>query len=119
MIERREWVRPAASPADDLQVFYLSSPTRVEWARVWVLRKSGLPVRIVHWDPRDEDHLELLFDYLEEQPAEAFDPALFERRMHQLDEPADRVYALLREPGGQPVSPNDLPPEKRAGASRR
>ncbi|MBN2310786.1 MAG: hypothetical protein JXR94_17565, partial [Candidatus Hydrogenedentes bacterium] len=91
----------AASVSGDMQVFDVTNDRTPEWLRVWVLKDSGLPVRLRLWDPRDGDSTEMLFEYMEEQPDEAFDPQAFAEVLAPRDTTTNKAYALLRDPGGR------------------
>ncbi|MBI5094636.1 MAG: hypothetical protein HZB26_19650 [Candidatus Hydrogenedentes bacterium] len=101
---------PNAEPSVSrgIEAFDVTNDANPEWMRVWVLKEAGLPVRFRWWDPRDGECSEMLFDYMREQPAEAFDPDALAAAM--LARPAHKnpLYALLLEPGGQLLTPEDL-----------
>lgn len=93
---------------DDMQVFDLAARNRPEWMRLWVLRKSQLPVRLRMWDPSDGSQTELLFDYANEMPADAFDAGLVKTALLEKQGTPNRLYALLKDSGGHPLSPEQL-----------
>lgn len=97
-----------ASVSSDMQVFDVTNDQSPQWMRIWALRSSRLPVRLRHWDPTDGDSIEVLFDYMQEQPAEAFDPAAFKRALSDTPGGSNRAYALLQDPGGRQLTPSDL-----------
>ena len=70
--------------------------------RVWALRKSRLPIRILKWHKKNSRYVELIFTYSKEQPPEFFDPDTFAA---VLDDPSVSSHRLmnflLRDPGGQ------------------
>lgn len=88
----------------------------VKWpyarARVWALRETMLPIRIVFWvmDNSKEGRLlpspkyDLIFTYSKEQPKEFFDPQVFAAK---LKDPAVSIWSLLymfyQYPGGNPA----------------
>lgn len=96
-----------ASISTDLDVFDVTNDANPEWMRIWVLKRAGLPVRIRLWDPRQGDSVEMLFDYMLEQPADAFEPASLSRAM-QAPASTNRLYSLLREPGEKMLTPSDM-----------
>jgi hypothetical protein len=63
-----------ASIAPDMQVFDLTQSGYSIWNRLWVLKKSELPIRSRFWDPNNGHQIETLYDYFTEMPDEAFDP---------------------------------------------
>ena len=65
--------------AEDLAVFDLESEddSNPQWFRIWTLKKSGLPVRIRMWDPRDAATVDMLIDYSKPQPDVFFDPKAY------------------------------------------
>lgn len=97
-----------ASIGDDLQVFDVTNDRTPEWMRIWVLKNSGLPVRLRVWDPRSGDSADVLFDYLKEQSEEAFDPAAFEASLRKQSGRANAIYSLLKDRGGRPLTPQDV-----------
>jgi hypothetical protein len=97
-----------ASVAANMIVFDVMSADSPEWMRIWVLKDSGLPVRLRDSNPSNGDSLEVVFDYLKEQPAEAFDPVAFQKAMRPLPGESNKAHALLQDPGGQPVTPLDI-----------
>ena len=97
-----------AAVSHDIEVFDVTNDVSPEWMRVWVLQDAGLPVRMRIWDPRDGDCTEMLFDYMREQPAEAFDPDALAAVILARQGNQSPLYALLREPGGQLLTPEDL-----------
>ena len=94
-----------AANSQDIEVFDVTNNSTPEWMRVWVMKNAGLPMRFRLWDPRDGQCTEMLFDYMSEQPAEAFEPDAVSKAIleHQ-----NAIYALLREPGKQLLTPEDL-----------
>ena len=109
---KREDLRPVpnveAGFASDLQVFDFPSPASPEWLRLWVLRKSELPVRIRSLDPRQGGQIEAVFDYFTRMPEEAFDAVQVSTALHAKQGGANKLYALLKDPGGRPLTPEDL-----------
>ena len=94
--------------AEDLAVFDLETgqDNNPQWFRIWALKKSGLPVRIRMWDPRDAATVEMLIDYSKPQPEPFFDPkafasALADVRTNELN----LAYLYLKDPGGKSYVP--------------
>jgi len=83
----------------DLLVFDAESYDTLWNIRVWALRESKLPIRILKWHRRYDRYEEVLFSYSREQPKEFFNPDAFEER---LKDPAftehDLKYMFLRDP---------------------
>jgi hypothetical protein len=89
--------------------FYYAN-TKYGRARVWALRKSRLPIRVVMWAMHD-DHInkrlvrspvwDMIFTYSKEQPTQFFDPEAFAAK---LKEPANSIESLMymfhQYPGG-------------------
>ena len=106
----------------DLIVFDVQSERTREWCRVWVLRESGLPIRLRSHDPRDGESVEIVFLYDSVQPASFFDAEVFEQYMTE-NIPAvashssvnGLAYALQRDPGGKPITlwPRSEPDESK------
>ncbi|MFT3780568.1 MAG: hypothetical protein QM790_01045 [Nibricoccus sp.] len=92
----------------DMQVFDFSAKNRSEWMRLWVLHKSELPVRLRMWDACDSTQTDLVFDYATQMPADAFDAALVRKELLSKQGTANRLYTLLNDSGGRPLSPEQL-----------
>lgn len=88
--------------ADDLLVFDARSRDTLWWLRVWSLRESKLPARILKWHRKDGRYYELLFTYSKEQPSIFFDPEAFAAMLH--DQSIDQhslMNMYLQDPGGR------------------
>ncbi len=96
-----------ASVARDLAVFDMVGDSQGDWVRIWALRESRLPVRVLFWDPGRAGSVDVLLSYFNEQPAEFFDPAAFRKTIEGMADPASQAYSLLKDPGGRPWSPQD------------
>ncbi len=95
--------------ANDLVVFDMADETSPAWLRIWALRDSRLPVRMRYWDPRTGESVDVVLSYAHEQPARFFDAEAYKAALAEEDEDAPgRAYALLKDPGGRPVTPADL-----------
>ena len=103
-----------ADAAEDLVVFDVTSGRTPEWVRIWALKESRLPVRFRFWDPRQCESTDAVFSYSKDQPENFFDPAAFEKalhekpRVHSSGSAANVAYALLKDPGGRPYTPADI-----------
>ncbi|NQV33697.1 MAG: hypothetical protein HQ515_13475 [Phycisphaeraceae bacterium] len=103
-------VNPDAVISQDMVVFDLDLPGTPEWARIWALRESRLPVRMKIWDPRGGNLSDAVFEYAKEQSDVFFDPNAFERQLQsrQNKSRVNMAYANLKDPGGQATTPEDL-----------
>lgn len=98
-----------ASISRDLVVFDIANNDSPEWVRIWALRESRLPVRVLFWDPRNAASVDVALSYANQQPPEFFDPTAFKENLSKSTwRPADRAYGLLSDAGGQPVTPRDV-----------
>ncbi|MCP4643215.1 MAG: hypothetical protein GY851_22400 [bacterium] len=97
-----------ASVSQDLWVFDVQTNQAPSWLRVWALRNTHLPVRMRMWDPRDGDATEILFEYAEPQPDEAFSPEAYAEALVNESGTVNRLYALMRDPAERQVTPKDL-----------
>jgi tetratricopeptide (TPR) repeat protein len=91
--------------AAGIEVFdYVTSPG-AEWARIWVLKASRMPLRIKVFEPQQDSSLLIEFDYTDPQPPAFFDPAAFESGVHALgSHDAARIYSIGAEPlAGKPT----------------
>ncbi len=93
----------------DMTIFDITNDRTPEWMRIWVLKTSGLPVRMRHWDPRQAESMDVVFDYMIEQPEEAFDPEIYQKTLRSANNGwGNQVYALLKDPGGRAMTPQDV-----------
>jgi len=105
IIDSTSLVISNAKVSNDLLIFDAKSFDTLWNIRVWALRESKLPIRILKWHRRYERYEEVLFSYSNEQPKEFFDPDAFAAKLkdpayteHQLK------YMFLQDSGGQPFS---------------
>ena len=102
LIDTTDLLISDANVAQDLLVFDAQSRDKLWWLRMWALRKSRLPIRILKWHKKNSRYVELIFTYSKEQPPEFFDPDAFEA---VLDDPSVSPHRLmnffLQDPGGQ------------------
>lgn len=101
-------------PSKDLVVFdheFFYFKSKSCRARVWAVRKSRLPIRIVMWHVDEligrqvrSPFLDMIFTYSKEQPEEFFDPEVFAAK---LKDPAINIESLLymfhQDPGGDSI----------------
>jgi hypothetical protein len=89
----------------DIVVFdhdFYYAKTKYGRARVWALRKSRLPIRVVMWPMDDMDDIngrlvrspvyDMIFTYSKEQPKQFFDPKAFASK---LKDPANSIESLM------------------------
>ena len=90
-----------AEVSRDLLVFDAESYDTLWFIRVWALRESKLPIRILKWHRRYDRYEEILFNYSKEQSADFFDPDAFAEKLQDpsIDE-YDLKYMFLKDPGG-------------------
>ncbi len=91
-----------AEVAKDLLVFDAATRDTLWRLRVWALRESMLPIRIIKWHQTHGRHTEMVFNYAAEQDGAFFDPGVFAEKLN--DPNTDNRY--LREmfsqfPGSQ------------------
>lgn len=99
-----------AAEAEGVEVFdYARDPTR-QWARIWVLRQSRLPMRIKLFYPRSRDFMLVTFDYSDPQPASYFDPEHFARVVteRRLKKEYEILHAGAQPVGGMPTDPGHV-----------
>ena len=103
-------VNADAGISADLVVFDLQSAVSPEWLRIWALAESRLPVRLLSWDPRDGECVDVVFTYSKEQPAAFFDPNAYRVVLTSRASggTTNLAYALLKDPGGRDIVPRDL-----------
>ncbi len=66
-----------------IEVFDYSHDATMQWARIWVLKESRLPIRMKLYQPNYEDFLLVTFDYTDPQPESFFDPDHFDEIIKQ------------------------------------
>lgn len=102
MIDTTAMVISDEEVTKDLLVFDAESYDTLWVIRVWALRESKLPVRILKWHRRNDRYEEILFTYSKKQPKEFFDPDAFAEK---LKDPTlteyDLKYLFLQDPGGK------------------
>ncbi len=62
-----------------IEVFDFAHDATTQWARIWVLKESQLPIRMKLYQPHYEDFMMVTFDYTDPQPESFFDPDHFEK----------------------------------------
>jgi len=97
-----------ASIARDLVVFDMLSTQGPEWIRIWALRESQLPVRVLFWSPRDGFSVDAVLMYSNQQPMAFFDPEAFRQSLRANGDHTGQAYLLLDDPGGRAVTPEDV-----------
>jgi hypothetical protein len=94
-----------AALSSGLAVFDLVYPNSAEWIRVWALRESRLPVRLLFWDPNTEGSIDVALSYTAPQAAAFFDPEAYKAALAQTpDNGSARAYLLLKDAGGRPIT---------------
>ena len=93
----------------ELVVFDARSAISPGWVRIYALRQSKLPVGVRIWDPAEGFVVDAIITYSKEQPAIFFDPHAFAANLHGAESETGLAYLFLKDPGGQEVTPEDLP----------
>jgi hypothetical protein len=81
IIDSTSLVISDAEVSKDLLLFDAKSYDNLYNIRVWALRESKLPIRILKWHRRYERYEEVLFNYSKEQPKEFLDPDAFAAKL--------------------------------------
>lgn len=76
-------VNADAMISEDLVVFDIQSASSAERCRVWALRRSKLPVRVLAVDPDSGRVTDSILTYSKPQPPEFFDPDTFAEQLKQ------------------------------------
>lgn len=85
----------------DLLVFDAESYDRLWYIRVWALKETRLPIRILKWHHSCDRYEEVLFTYSNEQPPAFFDPDVFAKALKDPDYTRYDLRKLFRtDPGG-------------------
>lgn len=97
-------INTEATQQEELIVFDMVSESSAEQVRLWALRASRLPIRLMYWDTEHGDSAEVVFSYSAEKPAEFFSPQAFERFLQKKNaqgfSPSELVYLYMENPGG-------------------
>lgn len=101
-----------STPSQDLLVFDMGGGNETGRMRIWALRRSRLPVRMLYWNPETGERVDVSLSYTDPQPLVFFDPSLFRRLFSEMEDDVDKAkaaYLLLDEserggsPGGDEV----------------
>lgn len=93
---------------EDLVVFDIRSEVSSQWARIYALRKSKLPIGIRIWDPKNAECVDVLITYSKEQPDVFFDAQTFATKLTESSNtPASLAYMFLKDPGGRIIIHKD------------
>ncbi len=93
----------------ELVVFDARSAISPGWVRIYALRQSKLPIGVRIWDPAEGFVVDASITYSKEQPAIFFDPHAFAANLQGADSETGLAYLFLKDPGGQDMTPEDLP----------
>lgn len=104
--------------SDDMVAFDISTPDNEQWIRIWALRESRLPVRLLFWIPSSGESIDVVMSYFENQPSEFFDPNAFKAALeYTMPDTAGAAYLLFKDPGGRPITPADVREMKQSAAA--
>ena len=97
----------ASTPSRDLLLFDMAGEDESGRIRIWALRRSRLPVRVLYWDPDTGERVDVSLAYTEPQPMAFFDPTLFRSLFSEMEDDVDKAkaaYLLMddSERGGSP-----------------
>jgi hypothetical protein len=93
---------------EDLVVFDIQSEVNPQWARIYALRKSKLPVGIRIWGTDNAECVDTLITYSKEQPDIFFDAKTFEKELaDRSNTQASLAYMFLKDPGGRDIIRNE------------
>jgi hypothetical protein len=102
LIDVTPFVNADAVIQEDLVVFDIQSEVSQQWARIYALRRSELPVSIRIWNPEDAECVDILITYSRQQPDVFFDAQTFaEKITDSSNTPASLAYMFLKDPGGR------------------
>jgi hypothetical protein len=101
-----------AGIGQELVVFDARSAVSPGWVRIYALRQSKLPVGVRIWDPAEGFVVDAIITYSKEQPAIFFDPHAFAAKLQGPQSETSLAYLFLKDPGGQEMTPKDLPKEQ-------
>jgi hypothetical protein len=106
-------INPEAVISEDVVVFDLTTDLYPQWLRIWALRESKLPIRILAWNPENGQSQDVVLTYTKEQSASFFNPDEYQKVLTNSknllgDSQTNLAYALYKEPGGRNYVPADL-----------
>jgi outer membrane lipoprotein-sorting protein len=108
-------VNADAMISEDLVVFDIQSASSAERCRVWALRRSKLPVRVLAVDPASGRVTDSILTYSKPQPAGFFDPDVFAQQLKQDPGTGNRLaYTDLEEWIGMAI-PMETPADPKTG----
>ncbi|MHC4475636.1 MAG: tetratricopeptide repeat protein [Planctomycetota bacterium] len=67
--------------SEDVEVFDYSHKNSEHWVRIWVMRKSRLPIRLKLFSPQWNETILAVIDYTDPQPDDFFNPERFEEEV--------------------------------------
>lgn len=73
----------ATAPSHDLIVFDMAGEREALQVRIWALRRSRLPVRVLFRDPASGERVDVTLSYTDIQPGVFFDPLRFGEALDQ------------------------------------
>lgn len=108
MIDTTELMISNSHVAKDLLVFDACSRDTLWWLRIWALKESKLPIRILKWHRTNGRFIDLQFTYSKAQSDRFFDPEAFAA---ELNNPHINRYELmnrfLQDPGQKNIQSPD------------
>ena len=104
-------VNPDAVISQDIVVFDLTSKLFSAWLRIWALRESKLPIRILACNPEDGRSQEVVLTYTKEESESFFDPEEYQKIMtNNSSFSGDNSVSLAsKDSGGRNDSPEKSP----------
>ena len=88
----------------DLVAFELTHESHAEWLRIWALRDSRLPVRLLYWNPQSGESIDVVLSYSGPQPETFFDPDAFLQHLEAYpDDVLQWAYGLMQDADGFPL----------------
>ena len=114
-----EAARPATEVTKGLLVYDASPPGASAWIRMWVLKDSKLPTRVLVWKPRDGQSVDVAFSYERSFGKNAFDPDEFAKELKASQGGQVSPYLLLDAASGPQLTQQDTQaPETKWPATR-
>ena len=106
-------INPLADISEDIVVFDLTTDLYPVWLRIWALRESKLPIRILAWNPENGQSQDVVLTYTKEQSESFYDSVAYQKALENSqnllgDKQTNLAYALYKEPGGRNYVPEDI-----------
>jgi len=95
---------PDATIAQEMVVFDMTEETCAERVRIWALKRSRLPLRVLYWNPATGESADVVFSYADRQAEGFFDPEAFKAGLKSGKEEASRACWMAGSDAGKRIT---------------